>query len=137
ANEINVATLKGNGDGSFGNPVNAKSGLTSVQEPVNLITGDFNSDGKLDLLVDTAVTHVFSPVYLTGTYLLLGQGDGTFANRGVVSDGVVAAADMNGDGRTDLVVFVGDLTSAFSQSLAIRLGRSDGTFQSVLRSNSV
>jgi hypothetical protein len=64
----------GNGDGTFS---------TSVQTvlspfPNCLATGDFNNDGKLDLVMNVPGT---TP---TGTYLLLGKGDGTFQAPSVV-----------------------------------------------------
>ena len=83
-----VLFLKGNGDASFTS--------TPSQAIANAITGaivtaDFNEDGKLDLA--------------TGTYILLGNGDGTFqtpTDLGGTSE-VLATGDFNGDGRPDLV----------------------------------
>jgi len=95
--------LLGNGDGTF------QSGKTStgVASPQLAIPGDFNGDGKLDLM-------------LSGE-LLLGNGDGTFQSPTPVANGEAAvAADFNGDGTLDLVV-APDITE-------ICLGKGDGTF---------
>ena len=83
-----VLFLKGNGDGSFtsGTPQPLANPVTGA-----IVTADFNEDGKLDLA--------------TGTYILPGNGDGTFAtpiNFGGTGE-VLATGDFNGDGRPDLV----------------------------------
>src|SRR5262249_53885485 len=73
--------------------------------PVSVTTGDFNGDSKLDL----AVANSGNPVGDDGgVSILLGNGDGTFQSAKSVSSGKnpgsIAAADLNGDGRVDLVV---------------------------------
>ena len=85
----------------------------------NLVAGDFNGDGKLDLagLVPLALTN---PVFV-----LLGNGDGTFqpavtSNTGQTA-GFIVAADFNGDGRLYLAVF--------GSTFSVLLGNGDGTFQ--------
>ncbi|HZN65575.1 MAG TPA: FG-GAP-like repeat-containing protein [Tepidisphaeraceae bacterium] len=90
-----VSVLLGNGDGGFGAPRTFAAG-NSVQ---SLTVGDFDNDGNPD--VATANVHI-------GVTALLGNGDGTF--RPAVSTVmtyarplVVAAADLNGDGKSDLV----------------------------------
>jgi FG-GAP-like repeat/Abnormal spindle-like microcephaly-assoc'd, ASPM-SPD-2-Hydin len=95
--------LLGNGDGTF----QSGKASTGVSNPQLAIAGDFNDDGKLDVM-------------LSGE-LLLGNGDGTFQAPTPVANGVAqAAADFNGDGRLDLVV-APDVTE-------ICLGNGDGTF---------
>ena len=79
----------------------------------NITSGDFNGDGKLDLVVSSASNAV----------LLLGNGDGTFKS---VDLGFVAqltlVADVNRDKKTDLIVSIGD------QGYVL-LGNGDGSFQ--------
>jgi FG-GAP-like repeat len=99
-----VAILPGNGDGTFGAPVD--SSLTD--QPGSIQSADFNGDGKLDLLV-TNISTSFS--------VLLGNGDGTFQAQlnfsPVMAEfsliGSAAIADFNHDGRLD-VVFCGNST---------------------------
>ena len=90
---------KGIADFTAGNAVFQASG--------NLRTGDFNGDGKTDLLYISS-----NPA---SNWLALSRGDGTFevkpgppgrlANVGIqVGYTQVLALDVNGDGRTDLVV---------------------------------
>src|SRR5579864_797798 len=92
-----VAILTGNGDGTFKPAVN----FTTETNPVALATADFNSDGRLDLIVahccgDTDMTY------------LVGNGDGTFQPEehfaGGPSPVSLAVADFNGDQIPDLAV---------------------------------
>jgi hypothetical protein len=70
------------------------TGLTLTGD---VIAGDFNSDGMPDLLV---ASHSLAENF--GIYLLLGNGDGTFAPPAHVFSpsfgSSLAAADVNGDG---------------------------------------
>ncbi len=96
----------GNGDGTFGAPI-----TTSLPAAWSAVAaGDFNTDGKLDLVV------VFEAVYPAQTppVVMLGNGDGTFGKSLPFSlpDDVVPAmqvADFNGDGKPDLAVLMFNL----------------------------
>jgi hypothetical protein len=105
------------------NPVTVFDFFDSVL-PVNVamtpygVTGDFNGDGKLDLVyLDSSYTNVL---------VLLGNGDGTFQSPlsfPVGSGGNIIAADFNGDVKLDLAVTEG------GDAVGILLGNGDGTFQ--------
>lgn len=91
-----LTILKGNGDGTFKTP-GAPLHLNNTS--ADLKAGDFNGDGKLDL--------VTSGVFATGALqVLLGNGDGTFQNMGDQISGrssvSVVVTDLNGDTRPDL-----------------------------------
>lgn len=64
---------------------------------VSVVTADFNSDGRLDL----------AGISSGGVTAWLGVGDGTFTPSGMVNPGgvpsAIAAADLNRDGKVDLV----------------------------------
>jgi hypothetical protein len=115
ANYVNV--LLGNGEGSF-------SDASTVQIPSGssqAALGDFNGDGKLDVV--TTATN--------GVAVLLNNGNGTlappttFATNG--STDSVVVGDFNGDGKLDLVT--GNYSSGGGSSMSILLGNGDGTFQ--------
>src|ERR1700674_231273 len=84
----------------------------------NIITADFNGDGKLDL------------AGLTGSsvWIALGNGDGTFQTPGTFTTGQsgtsLLAADFNNDGKPDLAV-----SNTTNDTISILLGNGDGTFQ--------
>src|SRR2546422_6485052 len=112
-----VMVLLGNGDGTF----RPAPSLTVGNGPAGVAVGDFNGDGKPDLVVANFNDSTLS--------VLLGNGDGTFQAAqtfgGVGSHPYfVAVGDFNRDGKLDLVV-----TNSHSHSISVLLGNGDGTFQ--------
>jgi len=77
----------------------------SIGTPVGAVIGDFNGDGYPDIAV--ALRGVFCSPCATGVYVLYGQANHSFTAP-VAIDGslqpIIATADLNGDGRADLVV---------------------------------
>ena len=105
-------------------------------EATSVAVGDVNGDGKLDLLV--ANSCVSGSNCTTGTVgVLLGNGDGTFQAAVAYGSGgayaaSVALADVNGDGKPDLLVAnpcVGSPENCANGALGVLLGNGDGTFQ--------
>ncbi len=95
-----------------------------------MLTGDFNSDGKTDIVVSTSAP---------GFTVLLGKGDSTFLRKDIAQGqvpgntvGLVAVADFNSDGILDILA-VGDTGLNPSQfGVGFRyvplLGNGDGSF---------
>ena len=113
-----VVALLGNGDGTFRQTDTQLAGVA----PDGVLSGDFNGDGKPDLIV------LESDGYLSKNLsFYAGHGDGTFepavtSMAGAFQQNAVAG-DFNGDGKLDLAV-------AEYNYVAILLGNGDGTFTS-------
>ena len=115
--------LLGNGDGSF--QVNtAVPIVTGSSVATSVAVGDFNGDGRPDLVV---TSYGLSPTEPPNVLMLLGNGDGSFriGNRYNVGNGLqsVVVGDFNGDGHADLAA----LDESFG--VWVFLGNGDGTFQ--------
>jgi len=107
----NVRILMGNGDGTF----SPGSAMTLPDGGVFIATGDFNNDGKADLVLAQGDITV-----------LLGNGDGTF-RPGTTIAGLdsysMVVRDFNGDGKLDFAAV--DFSSG---TVTVLLGNGDGTF---------
>jgi len=120
-----VAILLGNGDGTFG----SVHSMATAQPANTIVAGDFNGDGKLDVAVTTGP-------YATSTAdieLLLGNGDGSLQSPTVLTTlpwytTALSVADLNGDGKLDLVSDGGN-TNDGGQIVTVLLGNGNGTFQ--------
>lgn len=86
----------------------------------DFVIGDFNGDGRLDIAALEGASAVSAITFL-------GNGNGTFSNPTSGSSAgpsayELTAADMNGDGKLDLV----------TNSLSVALGKGDGTFENAI-----
>lgn len=107
----------------------ARREFVTGEDPVSVAVGDFNGDGRLDLVTVNRPSGFPSPIPNTVS-ILLGQGDGTFKTAPDVVIGpnlgsvAVVVGDFNGDRHLDLAV-----ANEFDDTVSILLGRGDGTFQ--------
>ena len=97
--------LLGNGNGTFKNPVSIpiQNGIYGF----SFTAGDFNSDGKTDLIVNYFISDD-----QTETDLYLGKGDGTFEPKKIIklpgepyfnAENGIVPADFNSDGLLDFI----------------------------------
>jgi hypothetical protein len=123
----NINVMLGKGDGTFQEPITSSIN-TSGFFPEAIAVGDFNGDHVLDLAVwavnSTGVTQV---------NIYLGRGTGNFttgatytapgSNNFNPGPNSIVAADVNGDGKLDLVAMTP------YNGVFVFLGNGDGTFQ--------
>jgi hypothetical protein len=124
ADTSGAGVLLGNGDGTFQPEVMYSSGGLT---PTSIVSADLNGDGKQDLVVMN---------FDSGNVgVLLGKGDGTFQPAVTYggADGAgtpsVAVADVNGDGKLDLLVVNFCVDKNCDGGIGVFLGNGDGTFR--------
>jgi len=110
--------LLGNGTGTFSLGSDPNASYTSGGAEVTLLPGDFNGDGKPDLMEGSAPPNeAFS-----GTdSVLFNAGGGTFETPVSVPNSSPIMADFNGDGRMDIVNVTGD-------DITVSLGQANNQF---------
>ena len=125
-----MATLLGEGGGSFGAPVRFEAGV----DPSAIVLGDLDEDGLPDLAAVTPIRICIDPLCTPESgnlSILLGRGDGTFGAPMEFEAGVapndIGVADLDGDGHLDLVVTNPPLFGQTVTDVSILSGRGDGT----------
>jgi hypothetical protein len=125
-----LTVFLGHGDGTFQQGPTA-AGLGSGARLI--FTGDFNHDGKLDVIVGLNA-NPFPATLGHSIYEFLGNGDGTFQPPKLLfaNFGFFTVADLNHDGLPDIVEYVEPLTTSadlLPYGFNIYLGQPDGSFQ--------
>jgi hypothetical protein len=126
---VTAIVLLGMGDGTFASrtdyPLNSIN--FSLNDVVFFAFGDLTGDGRPDIVVEKDVAGDSTHPVRAHFVVLPGNGDGTFGtpiesttDSGLEPTAMFALADVNGDGRLDLV--------AVSQFVTVLLGQGDGTF---------
>jgi len=130
AQDGTVSVLLANADGTF-SATRDYAAITPQGQDVNyyatgILAGDINGDHKVDLVVS-------DPVAMS-VNVLLGNGNGTFHEPGKTSlgflvqlDALIGLADLNGDGKIDVVMYGAPSDGSAVGPFAL-LGNGDGTF---------
>jgi hypothetical protein len=122
-----VAVFLGNGDGTFQKPHTYHARL-----PERVLAVDLNGDGHPDLAVLAYCGRDPKTCASGAVEVFLNNGHGIFGNphyfsvKGVGPDGI-AAADLNKDGKVDLVVANNNFQAA--STVSVLIGKGDGTFK--------
>jgi hypothetical protein len=120
-NNPSLFVIPGGGNGTAQNRVGSRPALPGVGVLSTVISGDFNGDGKTDLALGGRA----SGTNTATTWILLGNGDGTFQPLVAYPFGsAMVSGDFNGDGFTDFVVVDGN-----GNAMGILQGKGDGAFQ--------
>ena len=128
-NSSTITVQFGNGDGTYQQRVTYACGAGAV----SFALADINGDGKPDIIAP--LSGAYNDVTLQssgpGLYALLNKGDGTFGKPVLISTVArsVVVADVNGDGKPDLIVASG--------GVAVLIGKGDGTFNSAVFYNAL
>lgn len=127
-----VVVYLNNGTGSFSAPISTTIQMSALG-PGSIVAGDFNEDGKQDLIVGT----IAGP---QADIFLAGNGDGSFTQGQTLPGSFgffsAVAVDINHDSHLDLVaggngtlyVYLGDGHGAFTQQSFTNQGPSDAFF---------
>ncbi len=132
-----IGVLLGNGDGTFRPPLTYRgSGLGAW----SIAVADLNGDEQPDMVVGPNCPSQYYGMCYPYVDVFLGNGGGTFQLAASYSPGrdflnaipdsvSVAIADINNDGKRDVLVTRGDFP------FSVLYGNGDGTFQTVVQSS--
>lgn len=114
-----------NGNGTFQTPY-AYDALPG--RPYDVVGGDFNKDGKIDLAMTNNGAYGFD----SRVFIVLGQGNGTFAPPIIYTVGRgplhLITADLDGDGNLDLATQNSGYNGEGDEGLTLLFGTGAGTF---------
>jgi VCBS repeat protein len=124
-----ITVLPSVGGGRFG----PYKKYTVGQGPIEIVAADFDEDGDLDLATSNNGGDDISTFADESTTVLLNRGDGRFgplttyegeAINYYLSEWAIAAADVDGDGKLDLLV-----SNVMGNDAGVYYGHGDGSFE--------
>ncbi|AFL89390.1 FG-GAP repeat protein [Terriglobus roseus DSM 18391] len=124
AEDNSIEVLLGSAGATF-----TSAGLTAVANATQMIGGDFNADGKVDLAVASQVNYAVS--------VLLGNGNGSFTAAasipfdGATQPNALALTDLNQDGLEDIAVATSSTYEGIGYQTVL-FGTGQGTFTSTI-----
>ncbi len=124
----NVSTVLNRGKGRWYGAINTAAG----DGPTSVATGDFNTDGKLDVAVTNMGANLTGSN--TGVRIMVGANTGRFTLGKLLKAGTrpiqVAVADLNKDGKLDLVTANGGAAaqSDGQNTISVLTGIGGGSF---------
>jgi hypothetical protein len=127
SNASTISVVPGNGDGTFA----AQKDYPNSGTVVALHVADINGDGKPDLVF---ISNSSTPGMTTQTAIeaMMNDGSGNFKPATQIDAAAnlaaLAVADVNGDGKPDLVVSAGNQFTNATGSVQVYLGKGDGSF---------
>ncbi|HEY6770381.1 MAG TPA: FG-GAP-like repeat-containing protein [Candidatus Sulfotelmatobacter sp.] len=126
----------------FNAPVSYRTNGQSANDRTDLVVADVNGDGKPDVIaVDNCPSNGSCSDVHGLVDVFLGNGDGTFQaavsyDSGGIYPVQVVVADVNGDGKPDLLVANSCISNATGclgvGTIGVLLGNGDGTFQTAV-----
>lgn len=116
----NVQVFLGNGDGTYKAKLTFAPQSSIGSSPTSLTAGDFNGDGKVDIILNTSTNGKIE--------VMFGNGDGTFKAGSVSYEAGISynitAKDVTNDGVLDLIA-----AQSGSSEVRVLVGNADGTFK--------
>ena len=104
-----VSTFLGNGDGTF----QARVDYATGKEPMSVVAGDVNGDGKIDLVVANTQDNSLS--------VLFGNGDGTFRLQTVLAGSSTSPVNSHGTLAGSYTLTATAMSGANTQSVQLTL----------------
>jgi hypothetical protein len=130
--DLRVAVSNGNGAFTVSNAAAGSFPGLAAAPGAQVVSGDFNHDGRTDLALAGGDSWTRVPVAFSSGNATFNVTNGSapdFAQHAQADDSRVFGGDFDGDGRTDLVQLPGGDDLLTNDSLRLAFSNGDGTFR--------